>query len=129
MENVFAPSRARIRIVKIDEEGIDIPTGCEHCDDAICILVCPVKAISRDEHGAVVINNDLCIGCKQCLVICPFGAIHYNSSRNLYYKCDLCNGDPECVKWCYTGAIKYIEPEFVVKDKRMDIAQKFLKMK
>lgn len=125
-EGVFAPTKSRIRIVRIDEDGIDVPVGCEHCDNPICMLICPVKAIYQDKKtGAVLLNNDICIGCKQCLAICPFGAIHYDSKKRLFYKCDLCNGDPECVKWCVTGAIKYLENfEDKLRDKRVKRAEK-----
>jgi Fe-S-cluster-containing hydrogenase component 2 len=107
-EGTFSPSNSRIRIVRIDEEGLDIPIGCEHCDDAPCITACPTRALSIDsETQAVVLNPDFCIGCKQCMVICPFGAIHYDDKRKIFYKCDLCDGTPECVKWCVTGGIEY----------------------
>ncbi len=96
--------------MRIDEEGIDVPVGCEHCDNAVCMLVCPVKAIIEDKStGAIILNPDLCIGCKQCLAVCPFGAIHYDEQKKLFYKCDLCNGEPECVKWCETKAILYYD--------------------
>jgi Fe-S-cluster-containing hydrogenase component 2 len=109
-EGLFSPSKSRIRVVRIDEEGIDVPVGCEHCDNAVCMLVCPVKAIIENKStGAIILNPDLCIGCKQCLAVCPFGAIHYDEQEKLFYKCDLCNGEPECVKWCETKAILYYE--------------------
>lgn len=92
----------------MDEDGIDIPVGCFHCEDAPCMMVCPVKAIKRNmETQAVVIDHDICIGCKECIMVCPFGAIQHNEEKRLLYKCDLCQGEPECVKWCYTGAIQY----------------------
>lgn len=107
-EGIFAPAKSRIRVVRMDEDGIDIPIGCLHCEDAPCIMVCPVKAIKRHtETQAVVIDQDICIGCKECIIVCPFGAIQYDETKRLIYKCDLCQGEPECVKWCYTGAIQY----------------------
>lgn len=107
-EGVFAPSKSRIRIVKMDEDGIDVPVGCEHCEDAVCMMVCPVKALSRDEStGAVLLDDEVCIGCKECMVVCPFGAIYYDEEKRVFFKCDLCGGDPECVKWCFTKAIEY----------------------
>ncbi|MFC1524930.1 4Fe-4S dicluster domain-containing protein [Planctomycetota bacterium] len=107
-EGIFAPAKSRIRVVRMDEDGIDVPIGCLHCEDAPCIMVCPAKAIKRHtETQAVVIDQDICIGCKECIVVCPFGAIQYDETKRLIYKCDLCQGEPECVKWCYTGAIQY----------------------
>lgn len=109
-EGVFQPSKSRIRIVKLDEDGIDVPVGCEHCEDAVCIAVCPVKAIKRDERiYAVLIDSSICIGCKECMVACPFGAIQFDEEKRIFYKCDICEGEPECVKWCFTKAIQYSE--------------------
>jgi len=114
-EGIFAPSKSRIRVVRMDWEGIDVPLGCEHCEDAPCMLVCPVKALYRDEStGAVLIDYDTCIGCKECMVACPFGAIHFDREKGIVYKCDLCFGDPECVKWCFTKAIEWVEDVEVV---------------
>jgi len=118
-EGVFAPSKSRIRVARIDEEGIDIPMGCLHCDQAPCMLLCPTRAIYFDkEIGGVLINYDKCIGCRLCVTVCPFGAIGYDSEKRLVYKCDLCGGDPECVKWCFTQAITYGEAETLAKEKR-----------
>ncbi len=125
-EGLFSPSKSRIRVVRIDEEGIDVPVGCEHCDSAVCMLVCPVKAITEDSStGAVILNPDVCIGCKQCLAVCPFGAIHYNEEKRQFYKCDLCAGEPECVKWCETGAITYLSDlDTLLRVKRTNRAEK-----
>lgn len=128
-EGLFSPSKSRIRVVRIDEEGIDVPVGCEHCDSAPCILVCPVKAIFEDKKtGAIILNPDICIGCKQCLAVCPFGAIHYDDQKKLFYKCDLCNGEPECIKWCETKAITYCDDlDFLLRDRRIKRAEKSAK--
>jgi len=89
-EGFFAPSKSRIKIVRIDEEGLDIPIGCEHCDNAPCITACPTRALSRDsETNAIVLNSDFCIGCKQCMVVCPFGAIHFNEKRKINLRADI----------------------------------------
>jgi hydrogenase-4 component A len=53
---------------------------CLHCDDAPCVEVCPVGAITHGDHS-VDLNESLCIGCKMCALACPFGAIEtYGSS-------------------------------------------------
>ena len=44
-----------------------IPVPCEES--------CPVKAISKDEHGIEHIDESKCIYCGKCLNACPFGAI------------------------------------------------------
>ena len=34
--------------------------------------VCPAGAISKDAHGIVKVNPDVCIGCKYCFQACPY---------------------------------------------------------
>ena len=54
-------------------QGI-MPIQCRHCEDAMCALVCPVKAITH-VADSIQINESLCIGCKMCALACPFGNI------------------------------------------------------
>lgn len=125
-DGVFSPTRSRIRVVKMDEEGMDVPVGCEHCDDAPCISVCPVGAIKEDpETGAVLIDNGACIVCRLCIPACPFAAISHDSISKEVRKCDLCGGKPECVDWCFTGAIRYVESlEEYRRERRQAIAER-----
>ena len=37
----------------------------------------------------VLINNDLCIGCKECIEACPFGAMQFNDIKGIAVKYDL----------------------------------------
>src|SRR5512142_112440 len=54
-------------------QGI-MPIQCRHCEDAMCALVCPVRAIMHTADS-IQINETLCIGCKMCALACPFGNI------------------------------------------------------
>jgi len=102
------PLKSRIRVVKIDEEGIDMPCVCLHCEIPLCRDVCPVGAIVRDsDTGAILIKEDLCIGCRACTLVCPFGALTMDTSLGVMLKCDLCDGDPKCVKYCLSNALVY----------------------
>jgi Fe-S-cluster-containing hydrogenase component 2 len=104
----FNPSKSRIRIIKDERRGLDIPITCMNCMDAPCMSVCPVDAIRRDsETGIVKIYSEDCIGCKLCIMVCPLGAISIDPSNGTAMKCDLCNGTPKCVKFCPTGALQY----------------------
>jgi len=107
-ERKFSPMLSRVKIIKIEEEGIDIPMLCMHCEDAPCKVACPVRAISRNDVGAIVINPDICIGCRACIIVCPFGAIKFDTKRGTLLKCDLCDGDPMCAKYCPTKAINFV---------------------
>ena len=40
-----------------------------------CKFSCPVDAISYDEYGISVIDEEKCIRCGKCIHSCPFGAI------------------------------------------------------
>jgi Fe-S-cluster-containing dehydrogenase component len=50
------------------------PKPCMHCDNPPCVPACPVKATWKREDGAVVIDYDVCIGCRNCLLACPYSA-------------------------------------------------------
>ena len=51
---------------------------CKHCVQAGCIEVCPTGAIIRTEFDTVVIQSDVCNGCRACIAGCPFGVIDMN---------------------------------------------------
>jgi Fe-S-cluster-containing hydrogenase component 2 len=66
-------------------------------------------AISRKEQtGALVVNENLCVGCKTCVIACPLGGILYHYIKGCAMKCDHCGGEPECVKSCLYGALEYL---------------------
>ncbi len=107
---VSNPAKSAIHIIKWDQEGFYLPMHCQHCEDAPCMAICPKKAISRDESlDRVVIDYDLCIGCKLCVSACPFGAMGYDPDQKKVFKCDLCDGDPQCVRFCDMKAVDYVE--------------------
>lgn len=45
---------------------------CKKCGKCMK-LGCP--AISKDENGAIVIDETQCVGCEVCIQVCPFGSI------------------------------------------------------
>jgi len=114
------PAKSRIKIIKDDETGVDVPGICHHCEDPPCRDVCPVEAIVRDlETGAIILREDLCIGCRACTLVCPYGAITMDIDKNVMMKCDLCQGDPQCVEFCPKGALVY-ERTDVIDARRME---------
>jgi len=125
-EGVSNPARSRIKIVKWEWEGRYVPMGCQQCESAPCMAVCPVKAISRDEEmGRVEIDYDVCIGCRMCVAICPFGGMGFDTLASKVIKCDFCDGDPQCVRFCEPGAIQYVDAGEVSSVKQIAAAEKF----
>ena len=95
-----------------------ISMACMHCEDAPCIVACPVGCLSKDERGLTVYDSTSCIGCHSCAMACPFGAPTYNRLGKMQ-KCDGCaerlsHGlEPACVRTCSLGALKvYTEEEY-----------------
>lgn len=124
-DGISNPARSRIRVMKWESEGLYIPMSCQQCQDAPCLNVCPVKAISRDEElGRVVVDYDVCIGCRSCVAVCPFGAMSFNTADRKVFKCDVCDGDPQCVRFCDVKAIEYVDAGEVSTLKKREAAQK-----
>lgn len=110
-ENVFGTATARIQVSKVDAQGLDHPHICRLCRPAPCLDVCPTDALFRDERtGAVLLHEELCVGCAECVDACPHGVAFLHPETGLALICDLCAGDPACVRRCATGAISYDLP-------------------
>jgi formate dehydrogenase iron-sulfur subunit len=86
---------------------------CKHCIHAGCLEVCPTGAIIRTEFDTVVIQSDVCNGCRDCIPACPFGVIDINPVNKTAMKCTLCydrmqNGlTPACAQACPTASIQF----------------------
>ena len=88
---------------------------CKHCVKAGCLDVCPTGAIIRTEFDTVVIQSDVCNGCRACIGACPFGVIEINPLTKTAQKCTLCYDrlqvglTPACAKACPTASIQFGE--------------------
>jgi len=93
-----------------DIEQYFLPTICQQCYDAPCVGVCPTGATYKSADGTVLVNKELCIGCKYCMMACPYGARSFNETQKVVEKCTLCGqlqaiGEkPACVKVCCSKA-------------------------
>jgi Fe-S-cluster-containing dehydrogenase component len=110
-ESACNPSLSRISVIEWREMGVDVPMVCQQCEVPLCQSVCPIEAIARNEEtGAMVVDDDLCIGCRSCVAACPFGAVTTHPVTGEIMRCNLCDGDPTCVKFCETQALRFEEP-------------------
>ncbi|MEJ2640500.1 MAG: 4Fe-4S binding protein [Desulfosarcinaceae bacterium] len=108
------------RLISVIEAGYEfVPVYCHHCAKPPCRDACPVEAISRNDQGIVLIDENLCIGCRDCIEACPFGAMQFEDKREVAVKCDLCiqrlqeGKKPACMSICPTGCIRLGEKKSV----------------
>jgi anaerobic dimethyl sulfoxide reductase subunit B len=89
--------------------------ACNHCDDPICVRVCPSQAMSKGEDGIVTVDANTCIGCKYCAWACPYGAPQFNPDKGVMTKCNFCEDflaegrDPACVAACPSRVLHFGE--------------------
>lgn len=90
---------------------------CNHCDEPACASACLVGAFKKTPEGAVIYNENVCIGCRYCMIACPFyiPAYEYNDPLSpAIKKCDFCydarvkkGGIPACAEICPVEAIEF----------------------
>ncbi len=102
----FTPDRSTERWLMMSDV-------CKHCVQAACLEVCPTGAIIRTEFDTVVIQQNVCNGCRSCIAACPFGVIEINPETNTAMKCTLCYDRlqagmvPACAQACPTQSIQF----------------------
>ena len=89
-----------------------LPRLCNQCSEPQCVSVCPTGATyQREEDGIVVVDPDVCIGCKYCMQACPYDARFINPKTGAADKCDFClhrvsqGVVPSCVNTCVAGPV------------------------
>ncbi len=105
--------RALSRLLVEEEGPLSFAMQCRHCAEASCVEACITGAMHRDETtGAVLCDEDRCVGCWTCIMVCPYGAIKRNLvGSKAASKCDLCYGNatPACAAHCPNEALVYEE--------------------
>ena len=96
---------------------IDVKKQCMHCFEPACASACLVAAFRKTPEGAVLYNEDVCIGCRYCMIACPFFIPAYSYDDPFHpavRKCTMCHekvaregGVPACAKICPEEAITF----------------------
>ncbi|MFH1612492.1 MAG: 4Fe-4S dicluster domain-containing protein [bacterium] len=104
---------------------------CMQCEEASCVNVCPAKAVKETQIGstyideAILIDKNICVGCKNCVVACPFQFCGFSEEKGIVMKCTFCIDrvlqglKPACIKSCISGALQFED-----RDKILDIGKK-----
>lgn len=139
IEGHYAP--APMEWIQVYEEELPgggthfLPMPCMQCQNAPCLNVCPVGATFATPEGAILVDQERCIGCRICMAACPYDRRFFNWGRppappeagaapydpehqaparaGTVMKCDFCpdlaraGKLPYCAQGCPTHAIYY----------------------
>jgi formate dehydrogenase iron-sulfur subunit len=102
---------------------------CRHCIDPACASACPVGALYTTNTGAVVYDNDKCLGCRYCMMACPYGIPRYDWDKAVPYvrKCIMCferirhGQQPACTAACPEGATIFGDRDKLIAEARRRI--------
>lgn len=123
---ISEPEPPRKRVFALEIDGNKIALQCRHCEDPLCVKVCPTQALVKDkESGRIIHRESRCIGCGMCQLACPFGMISHRANSKLIVKCDLCPDleIPACVEACPTKALFVGDANEAMNIKREAIAR------
>ncbi|NOX14785.1 MAG: 4Fe-4S dicluster domain-containing protein [Epsilonproteobacteria bacterium] len=74
-----------------DNYFFNLPRICNHCSKPSCLSACPHDAIfKRQKDGIVLVDMDLCQGCRYCIAACPYKKIYFNPQFSKSEKCNFC---------------------------------------
>lgn len=104
---------------------------CMHCQEPSCASACLVGAFTKTPDGAVVYDDDKCIGCRYCMLACPFMIPRYEYEQTLPYvrkckmneDCRVDGGAPACVTACPTGATVFGPRDLLLEEAKRRIKE------
>lgn len=122
IENQLEPDRSWRRVETFNPRHdpgapvFHLSLACNHCSEPVCMHACPALAFTLDRRsGAVILDENKCIGCKYCSWACPYDAPVFDAGRGVMSKCTFCNHrladglKPACAALCPTGALDFAD--------------------
>ncbi len=102
---------------------------CMHCEQPTCVSACLVGAFTKMETGAVLYDEDKCIGCRYCMQACPFEVPRYewSSLSPRVQKCKMCyekvvaGGKTACADACPAEATTFGDRDELIREARKRI--------
>lgn len=83
-----------------------LPVNCQHCDNPVCVMVCPTGASYKREDGIVCIDTEKCSGCRTCISACPYGGVRSYNATEPEYHVDFALGAADAPKHVYNTVEK-----------------------
>lgn len=89
--------------------------SCNHCENPLCVQVCPTQAMTKGADGIVTVDPDKCVGCRYCEWACPYSAPQFDADAGVMTKCDFCadyladGKEPACVAACPSRVLTFGE--------------------
>ncbi len=90
-----------VKLIHINEERPMMHKGkmqliftsqrCRHCEEPECMEACPSDVITKREDGIVVLDGEICDGCKKCNEACPYDSIDFDEFNGVSNKCNMCH--------------------------------------
>lgn len=122
------PAKARLKITRLEDRGVNVPTICTQCNKPACIEACPHGALEKNQAtGAIKLHKEKCTLCRKCVYACPQGAVFIHPTDEYVLICDLCQGRPKCVENCPEGALQYVPVEVSDRSFRCRIVEEVVK--
>jgi len=103
---------------------LNFSVSCNHCNDPVCVRVCPTNYIYKESEYGIVLTDDTkkCISCRLCKKSCPWSSPQFYDDGLYSYKisslekpkmtkCNLCIDrikeglKPACVAGCIMRAL------------------------
>jgi formate dehydrogenase iron-sulfur subunit len=129
-EEAMELSATHYTVVKgLKDDTVFVRRLCMHCNQPTCVSACLVGAFEKKETGAVLYDENKCIGCRYCMQACPFEVPRYEwgSLTPRVQKCRMCyervaaGGQTACAEACVFGATTFGDRDELIKEARRRI--------